>query len=113
MSILGASPTVYAAAIGADSPAGIADKWALAQSCPVEPREVDAADAPVKEVKVLGDDVVSSSGVGAASDPTAPAGKFLGDLPLQILVSYLKEHAYVVLTGELDGATAPFARPEG
>jgi anti-sigma B factor antagonist len=41
------------------------------------------------------------------TDPTVPAGKFLGDLPLQILVSYLKEHAYVVLTGELDGATAP------
>src|ERR1700729_1102994 len=41
-------------------------------------------------------------------DPTAPAGKFLEDSPLQILVSHLKEHAYVVLTGELDGATAPF-----
>ena len=41
------------------------------------------------------------------TDPTVPAGKFLGDLPLQILVSYLKEHAYVVLTRELDGATAP------
>jgi len=41
------------------------------------------------------------------TDPTVPAGKFLGDLPLQILVSYLKEQAYVVLTGELDGATAP------
>jgi UbiD family decarboxylase len=65
VSILGASPTVYAAAIGADSPAGIADKWALAQSSPVEPREVDAADAPVKEVKILGDDVVSSGGVDA------------------------------------------------
>jgi anti-sigma B factor antagonist len=42
------------------------------------------------------------------TDPTATAGKFLGDSPLQILVSHLKEHAYVVLTGELDGATAPF-----
>ena len=42
------------------------------------------------------------------TDPAAPAGKFLGDAPLQILVSHLKEHAYVVLTGELDGATAPF-----
>ena len=65
VSILGASPTVYAAAMGADSPAGIADKWALAQRSPVEPREVDAADAPVKEVKILGDDVVSSGGVDA------------------------------------------------
>jgi anti-sigma B factor antagonist len=42
------------------------------------------------------------------TDPTARAGKFLGDSPLQILVSHLQEHAYVTLTGELDGATAPF-----
>jgi len=42
------------------------------------------------------------------TDPTAPAGTFLGESPLQILVSHLKEHAYIVLTGELDGATAPF-----
>ena len=42
------------------------------------------------------------------TDHSDPAGKFLGDAPLQILVSHLKEHAYVVLTGELDGATAPF-----
>ena len=42
------------------------------------------------------------------TDPTTQVGKFLGDSPLQILVSHLKEHAYVVLTGELDGATAPF-----
>ena len=40
--------------------------------------------------------------------PLGAAGKFLGDSPLQILVSHHKEHAYVVLTGELDGATAPF-----
>jgi anti-sigma B factor antagonist len=42
------------------------------------------------------------------TDPSPSAGTFLGDSPLQILVSHLKEHAYVVLTGELDGATAPF-----
>jgi anti-sigma B factor antagonist len=41
-------------------------------------------------------------------DPTASAGTFLEDSPLQIVVSHLKEHAYVVLAGELDGATAPF-----
>jgi UbiD family decarboxylase len=63
VAILGASPAVYAAAMGADSPAGIAAKWAQAQRSPIEPREVDAADAPVKEVKILGDDVVSSGGV--------------------------------------------------
>jgi anti-sigma B factor antagonist len=41
------------------------------------------------------------------TDPT-PATTFFEESPLQILVSHLKEHAYVVLTGELDGATAPF-----
>jgi UbiD family decarboxylase len=65
VAILGASPTVYAAAMGAESPAGIAGKWALAQRSPVEPREVGAADAPVKEVKILGDEVVSSGGADA------------------------------------------------
>jgi UbiD family decarboxylase len=63
VAILGASPTVYAAAMGADSPDGIAGKWAQAQRSPIEPREVDAGDAPVKEVKIVGDDVVSSGGV--------------------------------------------------
>jgi len=63
VAILGASPTVYAAAMGADSPDGIAAKWAQAQRSPIAPREVDAADAPVKEVKILGDDIVSSGGV--------------------------------------------------
>ena len=63
VAILGASPAVYAAAMGAGSPAGIAGKWAQAQRSPVAPREVDAADAPVKEVKILGGDIVSSGGV--------------------------------------------------
>jgi UbiD family decarboxylase len=65
VAILGASPTVYAAAMGLDSPDGIAGKWALAQQSPIEPREVDTADAPVKEVKILGDEVVSSGGLDA------------------------------------------------
>jgi len=42
------------------------------------------------------------------ADPANPSGKFLGEAPLQILVSHLEEHAYIVLAGELDGATAPF-----
>jgi 4-hydroxy-3-polyprenylbenzoate decarboxylase len=65
VAILGASPTVYAAAMGVDSPDEIAAKWAEAQSSPIEPREVDADDAPVKEVKILGDEVVSSGGIDA------------------------------------------------
>jgi UbiD family decarboxylase len=63
VAILGASPIVYAAAMGADSPAGIAGKWAAAQRSPIAPREVGAGDAPVKEVKILGGDVVASGGV--------------------------------------------------
>jgi UbiD family decarboxylase len=65
VAILGASPTVYAAAMGADSPAGIADKWAQVQNSPIKPRVIDAADAPVKQVKILGDDIVSSGGADA------------------------------------------------
>jgi anti-sigma B factor antagonist len=46
---------------------------------------------------------------GDKADTTrAPAGKFLEDSPLQILVSHRTAQAYVVLSGELDGATAPF-----
>jgi hypothetical protein len=40
VSIVGASPTVYAAAIGAHSPGRIAAKWAQAQDAPVKPRVV-------------------------------------------------------------------------
>jgi 4-hydroxy-3-polyprenylbenzoate decarboxylase len=62
VAMLGASPAVYAAAMGAGSPEGIAGKWAQAQSSPIEPRVIDGGDAPVKEVKILGDDIVSSGG---------------------------------------------------
>jgi 4-hydroxy-3-polyprenylbenzoate decarboxylase len=63
VAILGASPIVYAAAMGVDSPADIPAKWVQAENFPIEPHEIDAADAPVKEVKILGDDIVSSGGV--------------------------------------------------
>jgi anti-sigma B factor antagonist len=46
---------------------------------------------------------------GGTEDPTtAPVAQFLEDSPLQILVGHRAAHAYVVLSGELDGATAPF-----
>jgi anti-sigma B factor antagonist len=46
---------------------------------------------------------------GGTEDPaSAPVGQFLEESPLQILVSHRAAHAYVVLAGELDGATAPF-----
>ena len=42
-------------------------------------------------------------------DPkVAAVGMFLEESPLQVLVSHRNDHAYVVLAGELDGATAPF-----
>lgn len=62
VSVIGASPAVYAAAMGLDSPEGIGRKWAQAQSNPLEPVQVDPASAPVKEVKILGDDIVASGG---------------------------------------------------
>jgi anti-sigma B factor antagonist len=46
---------------------------------------------------------------GGTEDPTsAPVGQFLEDSPLQILVRHRGADAYVVLSGELDGATAAF-----
>jgi anti-sigma B factor antagonist len=46
---------------------------------------------------------------GGSEDPTAiRVGQYLEESPLQILVRHRAEHAYVVLSGELDGATAPF-----
>jgi anti-sigma B factor antagonist len=45
---------------------------------------------------------------GTEDSTSAPVDKFLEESPLQILVSHRAAHAYVVLAGELDGATAPF-----
>jgi UbiD family decarboxylase len=62
VSVIGASTHVYAAAMGLDSPDDIGPKWAQAQSNPLEPVQIDPANAPVKEVKILGDDIVASGG---------------------------------------------------
>jgi anti-sigma B factor antagonist len=45
---------------------------------------------------------------GTEDSASTPVGRFLEESPLQILVSHRDAHAYVALTGELDGATAPF-----
>ena len=47
--IEGASPLVYAAAMGLDSPDGILQKWQDAQAHPIEPVEVAREKAPVKD----------------------------------------------------------------
>ncbi len=61
--IEGASPQVYAAAMGLDSPDGILQKWQDAQAHPIEPVEVAPEKAPVKEVVIVGDDIVASGGI--------------------------------------------------
>lgn len=53
---LGGSRDIYAAAMGTDR-AGIAARWAAAQSSHVAPREVAAADAPVKDVVLRAPDL--------------------------------------------------------
>src|SRR5262245_10274748 len=63
VAILGASPQVYAAAMGVDAPDEIAGKWLFAQQHPVEPITVAAADAAVKENIITGSDLVDSGGV--------------------------------------------------
>ena len=63
VAILGASSDVYAAAMGVDSPADIAAKWVQAQQHPIPPVVVDADSAPVKENKILGQDIAASGGV--------------------------------------------------
>ena len=62
VAILGASPQVYAAAMGVDAPDAIAGKWLHAQQHPIAPITVAAADAPVKENIITGADLLESGG---------------------------------------------------
>jgi len=63
VAIDGASPQVYAAAMGLPSPAEINQKWLEAQAHPIQPVEVSRERAPVKEVVLTGQDVVKSGGI--------------------------------------------------
>jgi len=63
VAVLGASPQVYAAAIGVDSPEKIAAKWLHAQKHPVAPVTISAAEAPVKQNIVTGSDLLDCGGV--------------------------------------------------
>jgi 4-hydroxy-3-polyprenylbenzoate decarboxylase len=63
VAILGASPQVYAAAMGVDSVTEIPAKWLWAQQHPIAPVTVTAAGAPVKENIITGGELVGGGGV--------------------------------------------------
>ena len=74
VAIVGASPQVYAAAMGVDSPDEIAAKWVECLENPISPVTVAAADAPIKENIITGDDIVSSGGIDALPVPVVNPG---------------------------------------
>jgi 4-hydroxy-3-polyprenylbenzoate decarboxylase len=74
VAIVGASPQVYAAAMGVDSPDEIAAKWSECLENPISPVTVAAADAPIKENIITGDDIVSSGGIDALPVPVVNPG---------------------------------------
>jgi len=63
VAILGASPQVYAAAMGVDTAEEIAANWLRAQHHPIAPVTVTAAQAPVKENIITGNKLADSGGV--------------------------------------------------
>jgi 4-hydroxy-3-polyprenylbenzoate decarboxylase len=63
VAISGASPAVYAAALGVDSPEQINVKWLEALRNPLEPIEISADEAPVKEVVLTADQLAASGGI--------------------------------------------------
>jgi UbiD family decarboxylase len=63
VAICGASPEMYAVAMGVKSPSEINAKWMSAMKNPIKPVEVQRDQAPVKEVVITGDDIVKSGGI--------------------------------------------------
>lgn len=61
--ICGASPSVYATALGVASAGEINLKWLDALTHPLPPIEVSADAAPVKDVVITGDRIVSTGGI--------------------------------------------------
>jgi 4-hydroxy-3-polyprenylbenzoate decarboxylase len=74
VAIVGASAQVYAAAIGVDSPDKIGAKWLQAEQNPLPPVTVTAADAPVKENIITGDDLLKTGGIDALPIPVVNPG---------------------------------------
>ena len=63
VAICGASPEMYAVAMGVKSPSEINAKWQSAMKNPIKPVEVQRDEAPVKEVVITGEDIVKSGGI--------------------------------------------------
>ena len=61
--IEGASPQMYAVAMGLKSPSEINSKWLSAMRNPIPPVEVTRDRAPVKEVVITGPDIVKGGGI--------------------------------------------------
>jgi 3-polyprenyl-4-hydroxybenzoate decarboxylase len=73
--IAGASPEAYAAAIGVQSPGDIQRRWLDALAHPVQPVQVAAAQAPVKQVVIAGSELAARCGSPVIRRPacTTPA----------------------------------------
>ena len=74
VSVIGASPRVYAVALGAENEGQIEEKWQRALEHPIEPVVVDSSKAPVKENIIKGKDIVKSGGVDKFPIPVVNPG---------------------------------------
>ena len=74
VSIIGASPRLYAVAMGAEDESKIEAKWERAITHPVEPIVVDRSEAPVKEHVIKGGDIVKSGGADSFPIPVVNPG---------------------------------------
>ncbi len=66
VAIDGASLPVYASAMGLPQDSDektLVQRWIDAQNNPIKPIEVDRAHAPIKEVVITGDEVITSGGI--------------------------------------------------
>jgi UbiD family decarboxylase len=74
VSVIGASPRLYAVAMGVENEGQIEKKWESALNHPIEPVVVDRAKAPVKEHVIKGNDIVKSGGVDSFPIPVVNPG---------------------------------------
>jgi UbiD family decarboxylase len=74
VSVIGASPRLYAAAMGVDSEDKIERKWEQAITHPIDPVVVSRSRAPVKDQVFLGADILKSGGVDRLPIPVVNPG---------------------------------------
>ena len=74
VSIIGASPRLYAIAMGVENEGQIEKKWEKSIMHPVEPVVVESSKAPVKEHVIKGKDIVKSGGVDSLPIPVVNPG---------------------------------------